>query len=222
MVKLIIVVLLSFNALLLLIIIFNKRSICTEEKDPENQSERKDSEHKLLKVSTSSIEFDKEDNRVKYSRRNVVGVDHIDETELEIQRRKSFSGDNTEDLTEEEANIELSEEMEHFNDGNRQSPYGDKDFLSTPTNEDIYNVVNHNTVERDKSVRSLRKVMGTEFLEIFKEIDPNIERLIEEVEMSEAVNLSHTEAVVSVPKGTDVRSLLDFDALKNSLIDKTK
>lgn len=222
MVKLIIVVLLSFNALLLLIIIFNKRSICTEEKEPENQSERKDSEHKLLKVSTSSIEFDKEDNRVKYSRRNVVGVDHIDETELEIQRRKSFSGDNTEDLTEEEANIELSEEMEHFNDGNRQSPYGDKDFLSTPTNEDIYNVVNHNTVERDKSVRSLRKVMGTEFLEIFKEIDPNIERLIEEVEMSEAVNLSHTEAVVSVPKGTDVRSLLDFDALKNSLIDKTK
>lgn len=222
MVKLIIVVLLSFNALLLLIIIFNKRSICTEEKEPENQSERKDSEYKLLKVSTSSIEFDKEDNRVKYSRRNVVGVDHIDETELEIQRRKSFSGDNTEDLTEEEANIELSEEMEHFNDGNRQSPYGDKDFLSTPTNEDIYNVVNHNTVERDKSVRSLRKVMGTEFLEIFKEIDPNIERLIEEVEMSEAVNLSHTEAVVSVPKGTDVRSLLDFDALKNSLIDKTK
>lgn len=222
MVKLIIVVLLSFNALLLLIIIFNKRSICTEEKEPENQSERKDSEHKLLKVSTSSIEFDKEDSRVKYSRRNVVGVDHIDETELEIQRRKSFSGDDTEDITEEEANMELSEEMEHFNDGNRQSPYGDKDFLSTPTNEDIYNVVNHNTVERDKSVRSLRKVMGTEFLEIFKEIDPNIERLIEEVEMSEAVNLSHTEAVVSVPKGTDVRSLLDFDALKNSLIDKTR
>lgn len=222
MVKLIIVVLLSFNALLLLIIIFNKRSICTEEKKPENQSERKDSEHKLLKVSTSSIEFDKEDNRVKYSRRNVVGVDHIDETELEIQRRKSFSGDNTEDLTEEEANMELSEEMEHFNDLNPQSPYGDKDFLSTPTNEDIYNVVNHKIVERDKSMRSLRKVMGTEFLEIFKEIDPNIERLIEEVEMSEAVNLSHTEAVVSVPKGTDVRSLLDFDALKNSLIDKTK
>lgn len=222
MVKLIIVVLLSFNALLLLITIFNKRSICTEEKEPENQSERKDSEHKLLKVSTSSIEFDKEDNRVKYSRRNVVGVDHIDETELEIQRRKSLSVDDTGTITEEEANMELSEEMDHFNDLNRQSPYVDKDFLSTPTNEDIYNVVNHKTVERDKSMRSLRKVMGTEFLEIFKEIDPNIERLIEEVEMSEAVNLSHTEAVVSVPKGTDVRSLLDFDALKNSLIDKTK
>lgn len=220
------IALLCFNGIFLMFIILknnesekdNSPTVSPIKTEPEI-------EHKLLKMSTSTIEFNKEENRIKVSKTNIVGVDNIDETSVEIQRNRSISENyyNDEAISEEDANRELSEaELDTFQKDSEQSEFTEDDYLGTPTNDDISNIVNYEKTDSDKLLASIKKVTGTEFLNVFQSIDDHFKILLEEIELSGSVSIEHTEGIVSVPKETEVKHRFDIDKLRKSLVDRLK